>query len=136
MGSNVRAELAIVSGVLLAVWLTGFATQQRISRAHGQGWDGVHYYAVAEQLSRGEIPEANAPFVYRVGTPFLASLLPGDDLLRNFAIVNWVACLLAVALLLVWLRPYVADWRVRSLLAVLFIIPWHAPLRFVHFYPA
>ena len=134
--SNSRIEVGIVCGVLLVVLFASFAGQQTIARESGRGWDGVHYYAVAEQLRRGATPEADAPFVQRLGTPLLVSLLPVEDLLRGFEIVNAVGGVLAVALLLVWLRSYIADWRIRSLLAVLFIIGWNGPIRFTPFYPA
>lgn len=37
-------------------------------------FDSTYYYEMAEQLSQGESPESDAPFVYRIGTPLLIAL--------------------------------------------------------------
>src|SRR5262245_40412899 len=96
--------------VFVVVSLIAEALQQPLRANHGQGWDGVRYHAMAENLARGERPRADVPFVYRVGTPLLAagaSRALGVDISSAFSVVNLVAGLLAVILLLRWLRRYV-----------------------------
>src|SRR3954463_3475474 len=90
---------------------------------------------MALQMQHGQMPFAEAPYNFRIGTPFLASLLPGD-LLGSFRIVNIIANLLSVLLLMLWLRLYLSDWKIRVLLCVLFITQWHAPVRYVYFNPS
>lgn len=68
-------EIIVVSIAFLLVNLASQHFQKTIVVNGGKGWDGVNYYASAEQISRGERPRAEALYVYRLGTPFLASLL-------------------------------------------------------------
>jgi hypothetical protein len=96
-------------------------------------FDAAYYYVMAEQLSLGELPETDAPFVYRIGTPLLVGLL-FDDLLLGFKVVNLAANALTVILLVHWLRLYLGDWRIRVLLVLLFLTQWHAPVRFLYYY--
>jgi hypothetical protein len=99
-------------------------------------FDAAYYHVMAEQLSLGELPETYAPFVYRIGTPLLVGLLFDDDnLLLGFKVVNLVANALTVILLVHWLRLYLGDWRIRVLLVLLFLTQWHAPVRFLYYYP-
>jgi hypothetical protein len=81
------------------------------------------------------MPQADAPFVWRLGTPFLASLLIKDDLQASFKAVNIVANCIALALLVVWLRIYLKNPTTRLLICLAYIGQWLAPTRFVYFYP-
>jgi hypothetical protein len=99
-------------------------------------FDAAYYHVMAEQLSLGELPETYAPFVYRIGTLLLVGLLFDDDnLLLGFKVVNLAANALTVILLVHWLRLYLGDWRIRVLLVLLFLTQWHAPVRFLYYYP-
>ncbi len=98
--------------------------------------DGVLYYRMAEELGHGETLQAPAPFVYRIGTPLMASLAFKDDLLLSFKVVNIAAGACATILLVLWLRLHLDSWEVRALLVLLFLTQWHAPVRHVYFYPA
>lgn len=129
-------EWLLVLGAFVAVnWLSA-AFQEPISFNEGRGSDGVVYVGVATQFSGGVRPEGRAPFVYRIGTPLLATLVPGPLRLGDFEVVNIVGNAIACALLLLWLRLYLDDWRVRTALVVCFISQWHGPVRYVHYYPA
>ncbi len=128
------ALLLLVLGAALLSW----KIQAPISLEGGRGWDGVDYVGMATQLSRGERPQAHAPFVYRVGAPALAGWLDPADPLRGFRLLNGALVLALPLLLFGWLgnpslglRP---AWRWGA--AALFALQWHAPLRLVPFYPA
>ena len=75
---------------------------------------------MADQMARGVRPvTADAPMVYRVGTPALAALVhragwDGGDLFGAFWAVNLAANAFSLALLTAWLRRFVGDWRVRA----------------------
>src|SRR6266496_5955064 len=84
-------ETAIIVAALFATNLAGQFLQPRISTGDGKGWDGVAYYSIAEQFTRGESPRGEAPFVHRIGTPLLASWICPKDLLQGFKIVNIAA---------------------------------------------
>jgi len=128
-------EIIIIIVVFIVVNLLSTAFQQPLSYHEGKGWDGVSYYGVAEQLSQGQLPEEQAPFVYRIGTPFLAALFFKHNLLLGFKVVNIIASIVAVALFVVWLRLYISNWKIRTLLVILFITQWHAPMRYAYFMP-
>ncbi len=120
---------------LLAASFLAQQCQRPISYNGGLGWDGVDYARMATQLAQGQTPQAQAPFVYRVGAPWLAALLAPDDPPRAFLLLNRICALLAPLLLATWLarRGLKAGTVVGLVLA--FALPWHAPLRLTPFYP-
>jgi len=128
-------EVLIILAVLLATNIASQVYQLHITYNNGQSFDGVYYDTVAYQLSVGMQPSSDAPFVYRLGTPFLVSLFYKDHLLFGFKVINIIANVLGVILLMVWLRLYLNDWRIRTLLVVLFITQWHGPVRFTYYDP-
>ena len=129
-------ELVIVLLIFIVVNLASQYLQTPVSYQDGKGWDGVEYYNIAQAFRDGQLPNAAAPFVYRVGTPFLVSLFFKGDLLFGFKVLNIVANLLTVCLLLFWLRLYISNWTIRIFSMILFMIQWHGPIRFVYYYSA
>ena len=129
-------ELVIVLAVFLLVNIASQVFQLHITYNNGQSFDGVFYYRVAYQFSKGMKPSSEAPFVYRLGTPFLVSVFFKNELLFGFKPVNIAANLLSTILLLIWFRLHLSDWRIRTLLVVLFITQWHGPVRFTYYDPA
>jgi hypothetical protein len=129
------AEIAAALGLFAVVALVSWAAQKPISYQGGKGWDGVEYYAMAEQIASGLPLEARAPQVYRPGVPLLAALLPGDDLILKFGVLNLFAAGLSAALFVVWLRLFIATRWVRALLVLLFVTMWHGWARYVFFHP-
>lgn len=131
-------ELVVILTAFIAVNVVCCVFQNLNSLNGGKGSDGVTYYAVAEQLSKGFVPKASAPYVYRIGTPLLAALLSdalGTDLILSFKIINIVGNLITVVLLALWLRRHLHNVIVRMIMVLLFVTQWHSPVRFVHFYP-
>lgn len=130
-------EVLLVALAFALVNVASAYFQEPISLLGGRGWDGATYSQVAEPLHRGERPSGRAPFVYRFGAPYLVSIVlrSGIGVIQAFKVVNLVGNALGLLLLIVWLRLYLADWRIRALLALLFITQWHAPIRYVHYYP-
>lgn len=133
--TSVLWELGIVALVFAIVNIVSQIYQHPVSANDGKGWDGLHYHAMAEQMAKGQRLHEEAPFVYRVGTPYLAALVAADNLLSGFKLVNAVANALAVCLLMVWLRLFLKDWRLRLVLTLVFVTHWLNPVRFIYFYP-
>ena len=129
-------EALAVAALFVVVTAIAGVTQPRWEAEGGLGADGAYYVRVAQELARGEPPRASAPFVYRVGTPFLAGVVLGDPGPAGFLVVNLVGIALATALLAVWLGRHVQDWRLRVLLVAVWLGMWHAPARFTWFIPA
>lgn len=128
-------DLALVLTLFVVVSLISAVYQQRISLRGGQGWDGVQYHRMAREMAEGHRPKAEAPFVYRIGTPLLASLVAPHHIIDGFRDVNVVANLLAAALLVLWLRRYIQNWKLRVLLSALYLTLWLGPTRFTFFMP-
>jgi hypothetical protein len=128
---EVAGALALFALVALLSW----GAQRPISYNGGRGWDGVEYYAMAEQIAAGQPLLARAPQVYRPGVPLVVGLLPGDDIILKYGLVNLLGAGLSVVLFVVWLRPFVGVWWVRALLIALYVTMWHAPARYVFFLP-
>jgi hypothetical protein len=129
-------ELIAILFVFVVVNITSQVFQNPITYNNGRGWDGVAYYRVAEQFADGHLPSADAPYVYRIGTPLLASKVSKSDLLFGFKVQNILANLVTAVLLTLWLRRHLGDWKIRTLLVTLFLVQWHGPTRWVYFYPA
>src|SRR6185503_4474272 len=130
-----RRDLLLAAGIFVLIDVVAAATQPLIDIAGGRGWDGATYYQVAQQLAAGIRPIADAPFVYRLGTPALAALLTPNDLFSGFVIVNAAANALTAMLVFLWLRRFIASSWIRLALFVSFVAMWHGPIRFFHFYP-
>ena len=128
-------EIVIVLLVLLVTAIASQEYQLHITYNNGQSFDGVFYYRVAYQFSEGMKASSEAPFVYRVGTPFLVAVFFKDNLLVGFKVINIIANVLAVTIFVFWLRLFLNDWRIRTLLVVLFITQWHGPVRFTYYDP-
>lgn len=130
-------EWSAVLILFLIVAGTNALIQPKLEREGGRGYDGVFYARMAEQMAAGQPVSMRLPFVYRVGTPFLAQLaLPlNADLITNFQGVNLVATLITTLLMVVYLRFFIPDWRLRVVLILLYLLPWHAPVRYVYSNP-
>ena len=109
-------EILIVLAVFLVTNLASQIFQPPITYNNGQSFDGVFYARMAYQISAGLPISTEAPFVYRIGTPFLVSIISKDHLVLGFKAANILANLLATLLFIFWLRFFLADWRIRALL--------------------
>lgn len=128
-----RLEALILAAAFLAVNVASALFQKPLSYHDGKGFEGVRYFQIAEEFAQGKPIAAEAPFVYRAGTPFLAAHVSKRDLFFSFKAVNIVANILSLALLIVWLRLYVRDWKIRVLLGLMYLLQWDAPPRFLWF---
>lgn len=139
----VVAAFAAISAVALAT--------QRAERLYG---DAQKYQAMSVQFSASRRPIVEqGPFVYRVGVPWLASALQprverafggwqrridaqvGMGGVAPFFVINIVAALAASVLLLIYVMRFVPGAVIPVVLVIAWMATWHAPVRFVHFYP-
>ncbi len=129
-------DLFLVLAIFLCINLLTYHFQAPITWNEGRGIDGVYYYEVAEQFAKGEPIQSFGPFVYRVGSSYLAALIDPTHLLRGFLISDVAANFLSAILMVFWFRFYISDWRLRVLLSTLLMAVWIAPYRFAYYYPA
>jgi hypothetical protein len=106
-----------------------------LSYHDGKGWDGLEYSKMAEQIAADQPVSARAPFVYRIGTSFLAAKLFPDNLNFGFKFINICAGATGIYLLWFWLTLFISNKAVRILLTASYIFYWQAPLRLSFYYP-
>ncbi|MGB2273785.1 MAG: hypothetical protein ACPH2K_05370, partial [Flavicella sp.] len=108
--------------------------QKRIFKDGGKGHDGVFYYELADNMIKGNTLVGVKPFIYRIGTPFLVSLLP-FDIFTNFLIVNHSATLLSCLLLLYWLSLYFKKRTTALWVTLGLMTHWGFYIRFIQYNP-
>ena len=126
-------EVLIVVVAFVIINLLSFHFQQPLSVNEGKGWDESNTIRWRNSSAQGAQPSAPGPFVYRLGTPFLVARLFPSSLLHGFFVVNFAANIIFVVLLVAWLRLYLANWKVRVLLVLLYMASWHHPPRLTYF---
>ena len=131
-----KSELFWILVLFVLVAGLSLAFQKPLTYHDGQGWDGVAYVQMAQQLAHHERPSAIGPFAFRLGTPALVAWLFPNHILLGFRLVNLAACFLSVILLTLWLRRFVQSPWLRLALIAAFLTQWHAPLRFTTHYAA
>lgn len=128
-------EILIIVCVFTITNIASQIFQLHITYNRGRSFDGIFYYQVAEQISNGEKPSSEAPFVYRIGTPLMVAYFFKHDLMNGFKVINIIGNVLSVILFALWLGLFLKEWRIRTILVVLFITQWHSPIRFTYFDP-
>lgn len=128
------------------------ASCQQVERVFG---DARQYRVTALAFTEQRYPiAAEAPFVYRIGTPWLASVInpavkqvisgPYDALIDTatglddvppFYVINIAAALIFSLLLLRYLRFFIFSAALRLFLLAMWLVQWHAPPRWVYFNP-
>lgn len=98
-------------------------------------WDSLHYVEVAHDMMRGEQPSAAAPFVYRLGLPFLAAFIFPSDIARGMSRIALVSAVMTPTLMMIWLKMFSLKRTVRFALVAVFASSLFGPVRFGLFYP-
>jgi hypothetical protein len=138
--------LIVLSWFISIVFVTA-SIQTPVEISGGKGWDGVGYAEMAEALAMGsKLPsflkvEPNRTIIkvhqQRIGTPFLVSIVIrwfDMGVIDAFLVVNLCGVLVTVLLLYQFFLRFIEP-GFAVLGTFLFMITWHAPLRFVFFYP-
>jgi hypothetical protein len=128
-------EWICVATVFLGVLFVTAYTQKPLTYQRGHGWDGVEYYAMAQDFAACRAPAGITPFVNRIASPILAASLSPRDPMRGFRILNIFASVLTAVLFSVWLKYHLTDWRVRVLMLFLYLTCLVSPFRNSFFYP-
>jgi hypothetical protein len=117
---------------LVSLWSVAFQPQNNIN-----GYDGMFYLRMSEHIAHAQPITGPLPWIYRVGTPFLAAAFAPltGDLLASFKFVNIAASALTTFLLVLYVRQHVASCAARLVVMFLFLTQWHAPVRYAYFYP-
>jgi len=133
---NTKVQLLIIISLFTIVNLVSYYSQDRINANDGKGADGRYYYEMAEMFSQHKEIISAAPYIYRIGTPFLASIVDKDNILQGFFIANLIANFLSCILLFWFLRLYIKSFPIVIILITLYLLHWLYNTRFIYFYPA
>lgn len=130
----VSARATYVTGAALAAVAVSLSalTQESLQSEGGLGFDGSQYALLTSQCWTEPL-RALEPFVYRIGAPCIAALLPGPPK-TSLLVVNVTSSVLLLFLLAAWLRRHVPSNIVPWLL-VAFAFHWLGPLRYSWWYP-
>ena len=123
-------EVVLACGIAALFALWSGTTQQPTSSIT---WDARQYYLIASQIADGHTPAAEAPYVYRLGMPWMVAQFWPADPARGFFLLNVICGLLTAPLQALWLRTGVERFGVRLAVVALFASAWHGPVRYVHF---
>ena len=129
-------EWLAVALIFVSITILTAYTQKQITFHDGKGWDGTDYYAMAKCFAKGRRPAAGVPFINRIAGPFLVSRINPRDLMAGFRTLDLAGCTVTLILFVFWLRLHLRDWRIRVLMVLLYAAAFHAPVRFLHWYPA
>jgi len=144
MARPTRSTLFEIGAAILLFTVVSVATlyQQKITLI--RYWDSDEYYWMTYNMATRQPIRASAPWVYRIGVPWVASLpfrylltrgYPYWTIKYPYYIMNVSAALATTLLLIVWLRRFVDSVVIRLLVVLMFLVEWHGPVRFVYFYP-
>ncbi len=148
---TIIAEYAAAAALFVIISLLA-ARSQQVGKIFG---DAEPYHDAARFVAEGQVPVAGeAPFVYRPATPWFAAAInpaikqltppwfdalvdhwTGRDDVPPFYAINIAASFAVAMLLLAYLRLFVPSRWIRLLLVAAWMAQWHAPTRFVYFYP-
>lgn len=133
MNGSVAREAALAAAIVGAfgVWSAVIQTPASVIV-----WDAVQYLLMAEQLAAGQVVAAEAPYVYRLGTPWLVATFWPGDLMRGFFLLNVASASAVGVALSLWLRQGIDRLGVRLGLVALYAAAWHGPVRYTHYNPA
>lgn len=127
-----RATYALCAMLALAAVTISSLTQSSLLSEGGLGWDGAQYAQLTSQCWR-EPMRALEPFVYRIGAPCIAALIPAPPK-AALLIVNVAASVLLLFMMAAWLRRWVTAAILPWLLTA-FAFHWLTPLRYSWWYP-
>lgn len=136
--SRQRLLFALALALLLTAQLAFYARYQpQIEAGNGRGDDGVTYGSVADQFLAGVKPSGAAPFVYRLGVPWLASQvsrISGIAVDDAFRVIDIVALYVLIALIYVLALRYCQP-IFAFIVCLLYLAPFYGYVRLAFFYP-
>ncbi len=123
--------------LILIIIVIGYyaSTQIQISYNNGIPYDSEYYFKVAEQVAQGKVINAEKPFVYRIGLPFLVGKIFPHKIIYGFSIFNLFFGILTVGILYRYLAFFLKQDLIVKTLTLAYIVNPNAPFRQVFYYP-
>lgn len=122
--------ILIVSSLLILIIYSNY--QKTISINDNLGYDGIYYYEISEQIKDGHEIKSNAPFIYRIGTPFIASIF--NDIKKSYLYINIIFSFINTVLIFILISNYL-NIKQSLFLSILYNLHWIIGIRYTLFDP-
>jgi len=122
--------ILIVSSLLILIIYSNY--QKSISINDNLGYDGIYYYEISEKIKDRHEIKSNAPFIYRIGTPFIASLF--NDIKKSYLFINIIFSFLNTVLIFILISNYL-NIKQSLFLSILYNLHWIIGFRYTLFDP-
>ena len=122
--------ILIVSSLLILIIYSNY--QKTISINDNLGYDGIYYYEISEKIKDRHEIKSNAPFIYRIGTPFIASLF--NDIKKSYLFINIIFSFLNTVLIFILISNYL-NIKQSLFLSILYNLHWIIGIRYTLFDP-
>lgn len=126
-------SIIIVLLSTFAILFTYGLFQKSLKVNEGKGYDGVYYYQITEQFAKNEKITSYAPFIYRLGTPFLVSII-FEDYIFGFKAINLVFSVI-LSILIYLLASLYLENKIAILTAFFYQLHWISGVRYILFDP-
>jgi hypothetical protein len=97
--------------------------------------DAREYLSLVTEFTQGMPLRGETPFVYRIGAPWLVSVIADERPHDGFLWLNIASGAFCATFLALMLRQFVVSRALRVMTVGLFVAAWHGPVRFVYFNP-
>ena len=128
-------EIAGTAIIIFAVLAFSFFIEKPLVAEKGLAFDSLQYFLIAQNFKAQQPVISEAPFVYRIGLPFLVSVFFPKNMFLGFKVINLLGAIISIFLLLMWLRLYLKNTFVKLLLVFLFATHWVGALRLSFYSP-
>jgi hypothetical protein len=126
-------NIVIVLIITLTILFIYGIFQESLKVNGGKGYDGVHYYEITEQIANKEKISSYAPFIYRIGTPFLVSKF-FDDYIFGFKTINLVFSVI-LSIIIYLLASIYLENKLAILTTIFYQLHWISGVRYILFDP-
>ncbi|MDQ3021652.1 MAG: hypothetical protein M3R36_13945 [Bacteroidota bacterium] len=130
---DIKMQLICIILLFLTVNLISYLTQDRINVNGGKDVEGMHYFETSEKFSKDIEVTGSAPYIYRLGTPYLVSLLDKNNILQSFFIINLTANFISCLLLFWFLKLSIKSFAVIFTIVALYLTHWFCNTRFIYY---
>ena len=127
-------EVLLVFGLILLLTLDYFLIQSPAPFYNSFDWDGLQYIIMAEQFRQAQVVSAEGPEIFRIGSPFVVSMLPIDNLIEAFFYWELTCAVLGMLLLYVWLRLHLKSRTLALMFTALALCTLWSPIRTIVFH--
>jgi hypothetical protein len=131
---NRRIDFILLSTIAFLLTLLYLFTQP-LWQDRAVRWDGYVYVSMALQFVEGHTPQAEAPFIYRIGFSFMAAIISPQNPADAMQWISVISGFLSVLLMWLWLSNFSMARHIRIGMVLTFALQYHGPLRFGIFFP-